>query len=138
MRKLLGSKKAFVYTVREEYTEIENRDPKWMAKSLRLQHSEPTFIITSAANGNLRWFADGLIEKAFIARDTANGILETTGKTPADKAGTLLNSVFTKIETSEEKRRWFDEFIAILSTDVTNAELVKKLRTHVGSGKYSV
>ena len=92
--------------------------------------------ITSAASGNLRWFADRLIEKAFIARDTANGILQTTGKTPMEVAGTLLDSVFTKIETSEEKRRWFDEFVAILSTDVTKAELVKKLRTHVGSGKY--
>ena len=94
--------------------------------------------ITSAASSNLRWFADRLIEKAFIARDTANGILQTTGKTPMEVAGTLLDSVFTKIETSEEKRRWFDEFVAILSTDVTKAELVKKLRTHVGSGKYFV
>ena len=93
--------------------------------------------ITEAASANLRWFADRLIEKGFIARETANGILQTTGKTPAEVAGTLLNSVFTKIETLDDKRRSFDEFVAILSTDKSMAELVKVLKTHVGSSKYN-
>ena len=82
--------------------------------------------ITSAVQGNLQWFADGLIEKAFIAPGSASGILETHGVTPAEKAGKLLNSVFTKIETSKEKRRWFNEFLAIFS-DKVYEELVKTL-----------
>jgi hypothetical protein len=89
--------------------------------------------ITSAVQGNLQWFADGLIEKAFIAPGSASGILETHGVTPAEKAGKLLNSVFTKIETSKEKRRWFNEFLAIFS-DKVYEELVKTLTENASGG----
>ena len=83
---------------------------------------------TVTVGDNLQWFANRLVEKAFVTRRVAQGILGLSGATPANKAGQLTDSVFAVIRTSDRKKHWFDEFVSIFSTDRAYAELVEKLQ----------
>ena len=86
-------------------------------------------IVAAVTVGNLQWFADSLVQEAFIARTAAQGILGTLGTAPDYQARKLLESVFTKLQIVEKSKRrdWFERFIAIFS-DPTYAELVQKLK----------
>ena len=86
--------------------------------------------ITSISNvvtvgGNLQWFANCLVEKAFITRENAQGILGRCGLTPTQQASQLMDSVFAKIRG---KRHWFDAFVNIFSHDAAHADLMQRLR----------
>ena len=50
------------------------------------------------------------------------------GVPPAHQANQLMDGVFAVVRSSDDKKRWFDKFIAIFSGEPTHAELVKKLR----------
>ena len=90
---------------------------------------------TVRVGNNLQWFAESLVERAFIPRRTAQGILGSNGVTSATKAGQLMDSVFSIIRTSEKKRYWFNEFVAVFSADRAYAELVGKLKRSVGDNE---
>ncbi|CAI8051085.1 NACHT, LRR and PYD domains-containing protein 12 [Geodia barretti] len=79
---------------------------------------------------NLQWFSNCLVEKAFIAQRTAQAIL-SSGSTPANRAGQLIDGVFAVIRTSDRRSHWFAEFVSIFSADRAYAELVEKLKRHV-------
>ena len=83
---------------------------------------------TVTVGDNLQWFANRLVEKTFVTRSVAQGILGLSGATPAYKAGQLTDSVFAVIRTSDRKKHWLDEFVSIFSTDRAYAELVEKLQ----------
>ena len=83
---------------------------------------------TVTVGDNLQWFANRLVEKAFVTRRVAQGILGLSGTTPAYKAGQLTDSVFAVIRTSDRKKHWFNEFVSIFSTDRAYSELVEKLQ----------
>ena len=82
----------------------------------------------------LQWFANCLVEKAFITRYAAQGILGVGGVTPASIVGQLMDSVFAIIQTSDKKREWFNKFVSIFSANEAHAELVRKLKSCVGNG----
>ena len=82
------------------------------------------------AGGSPQWFADCLVERAFITREAAIGIRDTPGISPAEKAHKLMDSVFAKINGSDNKRHWFHEFVDIFSHDRAYAELVESLMRH--------
>ena len=86
-------------------------------------------FITDAVTvgGTPQWFADRLVEKAFITHRDAQGILSTLGVSPAQKASQLMNSVFAKIDLSDDKRRVFLDFVDIFSHDLVYKHLVNKL-----------
>ena len=84
-------------------------------------------FITNAVTRNLQWFANCLVKKAFIARRDAQEILSTVGVPPARQASQLMDSVFAKIDVSDEKRRVFLEFVDIFSRDPVYKDLVDKL-----------
>ena len=75
----------------------------------------------------LHWFADQLVEKGFITRRAAEGILDILATPPREKARKLLGSVFTKLENADDKKIWFDKFVSIFSGEPAYEELVKKL-----------
>ncbi|CAI8049298.1 hypothetical protein GBAR_LOCUS27132 [Geodia barretti] len=83
---------------------------------------------TVTVGGNLQWFANGLVERGFIPRREAQDILYVQGATPARMVGQLMDSVFVVLHLTNEKRRWFDEFVSIFSTEKAYAELVAKLK----------
>ena len=86
------------------------------------------FITTSVTvGGSLQWFSNCLVEKSFLTSNAAHGILHRDG-TEASKAGELLDSVLNTLRATEEKRRRFNEFIAIFSNDQAYEELVRKLK----------
>ena len=86
-------------------------------------------VIIDTVGDNLQWFAGRLVAKAFIADKTAQGILTIHGITTADKASQLMNSVFTKINGSDDKKKhWFCEFVNIFDGDRAYQDLVEKLR----------
>ena len=82
---------------------------------------------TVTVGGNLQWFANRLVEKAFITQRAVQEILGSA-TTPANKAGQLIDSVFVAIRRSNRKRQWFEEFVSIFSADTAYAELVTKLQ----------
>ena len=82
------------------------------------------------AGGSPQWFADRLVERAFITREAAIGIRDTPGISPAEKASKLMDSVFARINGSDDKRHWFHEFVDIFSHDRAYAELVESLMRH--------
>ena len=82
---------------------------------------------TVTVGDNLQWFANCLVEKAFITQRAVQGILGSA-TTPANKAGKLIDSVFVAIRRSDRKKHWFDEFVSIFSTDRAYSELVEKLQ----------
>ena len=84
-------------------------------------------FITNAVTRNLQWFANCLVEKAFITRRDAQEILGTVGVPPTRQASQLMDSVFAKIDVSDEKRRVFLEFVDIFSHDTVYKHLVDKL-----------
>ena len=86
-------------------------------------------FITNAVTvgGTPQWFADRLVEKAFITHRDAQGILGTLGVPPARQASQLMDSVFTKVDVSDQKRRVFFEFVDIFSHDPVYKDLVDKL-----------
>ncbi|CAI8051089.1 hypothetical protein GBAR_LOCUS27999 [Geodia barretti] len=91
-------------------------------------------FITDTVSGNLQWFANSLVEKNFITRRVAQGVLATPQLAPDRQAGQLLDSVFTKIRTSDTRQRqWFDAFVDIFSRDGAYQDLVRRLKKGVGS-----
>ena len=80
-----------------------------------------------------QWFANRLVEKSFITHDSSKGILGNSGLTPADKTSQLMNSVFTKIRITDKKQHWFNEFVAVFSTESVCAELVERLKHSVSN-----
>ena len=90
-------------------------------------------IVAAVTVGNLQWFADSLVQEAFIAEATAHGILHKQGTAPDSQARELLHGVFTKLRIVENKRDWFERFIAIFD-DPTYAELVQQLKQAAESG----
>ena len=84
-------------------------------------------FITDAIAQNLQWFADCLVEKAFISSGSAHEILCTHEDTPAQQAGRLMDSVFARISVSDEKRKLFEDFVNIFSRETAYNDLVEKL-----------
>ena len=82
---------------------------------------------TVTVGGNLQWFANRLVEKAFITQRAVQGILGSA-TTPANRASQLIDSVFVAIRMSDRKRLRFNEFVSIFSTDRAYSELVEKLQ----------
>ena len=82
---------------------------------------------TVTVGGNLQWFANRLVEKAFITQRAVQEILGSA-TTPANRASQLIDSVFLAIRMSDRKRLRFDEFVSIFSTDRAYSELVEKLQ----------
>ena len=105
---------------------------------LRVLRTHLTSITDTVTVGDtLQWFANCLVEKKFIPRRAAQGILGTSGTAPARKAGQLMDSVFAVIGTSNRKRHWFLEFVSIFSTDQAYAELQGALKRCVNEdGNY--
>lgn len=87
-------------------------------------------ITDEVITGNLlQFFANSLVEQAFISRRGARGILSRQGVAEDAQASNLLDSVFTKLRAVEtsERRQWFKKFIGIFSKEAALAELVTKL-----------
>ena len=101
-----------------------NREPPEIT-ALRSNLTSITDTVT--VGGNLQWFVNRLVEKAFITQRAVQEILGSA-TTPTNKASQLIDSVFVAIRMSDRKRLWFDEFVSIFSTDRAYSELVEKLQ----------
>ena len=96
-----------------------------------------TITETVTVGGTLQWFSNSLVQRNFLPRHSAQGILGMGAVTADLKAGNLMDSVFAKIRgsrTAEERRRWFEEFVAIFSQDGAYAQLVEDLKSSAGIG----
>ena len=91
-------------------------------------------FITSSVKNSLQLFANNLVQKKFIACNEAQDIVGMTGVLASNKVGMLMGAVHTKIRNVDNKREWFDKFIAIFSREAAHEELVKKLERSVGGG----
>ena len=91
-------------------------------------------FITSSVKNSLPWFANNLVTKRFIARQTSQDILGRMGVAASDHVSKLMDEVYTKIENVDNKREWFDKFVAIFSRDAAYIELVERLKSSVSGG----
>ena len=89
-------------------------------------------FITSSVQSNPVWFANSLVEKDFIPFKTSQTILGTMGVPASRHVSLLMDAVYTKIGNVDNKREWFDKFVAIFSRDAAYTELVMKLKRSVG------
>ena len=87
--------------------------------------------ITRTVEGDLQTFATNLIQNELVARE---GILDTHGTRPSEKAGRLMKSVFVKIKVSDQKRNQFDKFVGIFSSEPAHSELATKLNRSISGG----
>ena len=85
-------------------------------------------MISAHVRRNPRWFANKLVEKAFVTQDEASNILDTDGIGPVKQAAKLLDSVVTVLKYTDKRKAWFDEFIDIFSPEAAYVELVEKLK----------
>ena len=85
-------------------------------------------FITSSVKNSLPWFANNLVTKRFIARQTSQDILGRMGVAASDHVSKLMDEVYTKIENVDNKREWFDKFVAIFCWDAAYEELVERFR----------
>ena len=85
-----------------------------------------TDAVTSVP-GTLQWFANCLVQKAFITRRDAQGILGVPGVTADTKANQLMDSVFARMRISNQKRSLFLEFVDIFDHDPVFKDLVQRL-----------
>ena len=85
-------------------------------------------FIKGKVQNNLHWFADCLIAEGFTPRKTARTILGNNKRAPGELTGDLMDEVFTTIENAEDKRAWFDKFVAIFSQSRAYEDLVKRLK----------
>lgn len=85
-------------------------------------------MLNETISGNLQWFSNELVEKAFITQGQAGNILGIHGIGPAEKASKLLDSVFTVLRHTDERKIWFDKFVAILSPEGAYVDLINKLK----------
>ncbi|CAI8053043.1 NACHT, LRR and PYD domains-containing protein 3 [Geodia barretti] len=92
----------------------------------------------TAVQGTLQWFANCLVERSFIARRDAKGILSTYGVPPARQASLLMDAVFARMHLSDERKRLFLEFVNIFSDDPVYGDLVMKLRREVMTSSTSI
>ena len=99
--------------------------------ALRTNLTSISDVVT--VGGNLQWFTDHMVEKAFISQRAARGILDVHGVTSAKQASQLMDSVFAKIRVSEEERHWFNEFVDIFSHDAAYSDLVRRLKRAIES-----
>ena len=83
--------------------------------------------VTKTVEGDLQTFATNLIQKEFIAREEAQGILDTYGIMPSEKASQLMSSVFVKRKCQIKR----DKFVEIFSTEAAHSELVTKLNRSI-------
>ena len=89
-------------------------------------------IIKDSVANALQWFSDSLVQRKFIARKKAQGIVKKTSVDESEKISLLMDEVYTKIENEDNKRECFDKFVGIFSGDSAHKQLVKKLRSSVG------
>ena len=90
--------------------------------------------IIKTVKGDPQTFATNLIQREFIAQEEAQGILDIHGIMPSEKASKLINSVFVKIEVSDQKRHQFDKFVEIFSSEPAHSELATKLNRSISGG----
>ena len=89
-------------------------------------------FITSSVTNSLDWFANKLVEKEFIPYKTSLGILGIMGVPAPRHVRLLMDEVYTRIGNVDNKREWFDKFVAIFSRDTAYNVLVMKLKRSVG------
>ena len=85
--------------------------------------------ITDVVELNMDRIGTSLVQKKFI---TAHQLRNIAGPTPASRAGSLMRCVESKIDTSDNREKWFEEFVLILANDTTADDLVKKLSNALG------
>ena len=88
-------------------------------------------FITGSVTNSLQWFANNLVQKNFLPRGKAQGILGIMGVQVSQQVSQLMHEVYTRIENEENKREWFDKFVAIFSRDSAYNGLVQKLERSV-------
>ena len=85
-------------------------------------------LITDNVQNNLQWFANCLVAEGFTPHRTARAILGNNRRAPGELTGDLMDEVLKTIENAEDKRAWFDKFVAIFSQSRAHYDLVERLK----------
>ena len=80
-----------------------------------------------SSKNELNSFADKLVEKDFISKLTADGIVQTQGIRDYNKVSQLMQSVGSQISTASNPTPPFKTFITILSSITSLSQLADEL-----------
>ena len=89
--------------------------------------------VTDVVELNLEVIGNRLVEKNFMTQRQKHNIIGVIGQNAASKANSLMRCVESKIDTSDKREKWFEEFVLILANDTASDELVEKLTRALGN-----
>ena len=89
-------------------------------------------FITDSVRNSLQRFANSLVQNNFVERGKSQEILGMTGVLVSKQVGLLMDEVHTIIKNADNKREWYNKFVAIFSPHAAYKGLVQKLKRSVG------
>ena len=98
-------------------------------KIIRTNLANITQLISSDPSAGPMWFAQKLEEKAFIASAVGAVVM---GYSTYEQTSRLMESMVSKIKTSQDPKKEFAKFIDILRSNTRLEDLAKKLVQECG------
>ena len=98
-------------------------------KIIRTNLTNMTQLISSDPSAGPMWFAQKLEEKAFIASAAGAVVM---GYSTYEQTSRLMESMVSKIKTSQDPKKEFAKFIDILRSNTRLEDLAKKLDEDCG------
>lgn len=93
-------------------------------------------MIVQTISGDLNHFIGKFIEKGFLTNEVAADIRSKGGVGRRDQARDLLEMVLGNLGLTRDKQAWFNEFVAIFSTEAPYKELAIELLAAYQPGSY--
>ena len=90
--------------------------------------------LTDTITTDLVYFSGKFIEKGFITRKVSSDILGMYGVGGSEKAENLLNKVVANLNITQDKKKWFRDFVAIFSVEAAYKPLADQMVQTYRSG----
>ena len=90
--------------------------------------------LTDTISNDLVYFSGNFIEKGFITRKVSSDIPGMYGVGDSEKAKKLLDKVVANLNITQDKKKWFRDFVAIFSVEATYKPLADRMMQTYRSG----
>ena len=90
--------------------------------------------LTETISNDLVYFSGQFIEKGFITREVSSDILDMYGVGGREKAKKLLDKVVANLNITQDKKKWFRDFVGIFSVEAAYKPLADQMMQTYRSG----
>ena len=98
------------------------------------QHSD---VLTETINGDLTFFINKFIELGFVTRTATANTLSHHGVGNGEKAGQLLSLLTAHYNRTRNKKKWFNKFVGVFSSDPAYEDLEDRMRVALEKMRWS-